>query len=62
MWYGLSGVLGDEEAKVGPIYDDVEDGFRECFREQNHIGWGHLVYGKVSTKWTEVNKNLMKRY
>ena len=61
MWYGLSGVLGDEKAKVGPIYDEVEEGFRECFREQTQIGWEHLVYGRVSIKWTEVNKNLMKR-
>ena len=61
MWLGLSGVLGNEEAGIGPIYNDDEAQLRECFSEQEAIGWEHMVYGRLSKKWAVVNDVLMRR-
>ena len=61
IYIGLHSIMNDHEPEQDPVYSDDDVKLIECSDDQNEIGWIHMFFGRLTTKWGRINRELTKK-
>ena len=56
MYQGYHTICWDQEPEQGPLRNKQDEQTRQCFDQQNKIGWYNIFLGRINRSWAILMK------